>query len=115
MKTHSFFLKTAELMYNIKKLCMFCETRPEVRGFGFCSMACSDSAFKEDFVAYASGDDINDAKCVGTKSSPVGSPRQRSFCARMCGHKKKNTKNKAKKNPDSCINQSLRRWKCRCG
>ena len=54
-------------------------------------------------------------KCIGTKSSPVGSPRQRAFCKRMCGHKKKNTKNKAKKNKDSCINKALRRWKCRCG
>jgi DNA-binding ferritin-like protein len=53
-------------------------------------------------------------KCKGTKSSPVGSPRQRAFCGRMCGHRKKNTKNKGKKDPDSCINQALRRWKCRC-
>jgi hypothetical protein len=53
-------------------------------------------------------------KCEGTESSPVGSPRQRAFCGRMCGHRKRNTKNDAKKNPDSCINQSLRRWKCRC-
>lgn len=53
-------------------------------------------------------------KCKGNKKAPVGSPRQKSFCDRMCGHKKKNTKSKTKKNPDSCINQSLRRWKCRC-
>ena len=52
--------------------------------------------------------------CEGTESSPVGSPRQKSFCDRMCGHKKKNTKGKTKKDPDSCINQALRRWKCRC-
>lgn len=53
-------------------------------------------------------------KCKGTESSPVGSPRQRAFCGRMCGSRKKNTKSKGKKDPDSCINQSLRRWKCRC-
>jgi DNA-binding ferritin-like protein len=53
-------------------------------------------------------------KCKGTESSPVGSPRQRAFCGRMCGHRKKNTKSKGKKDPDSCINQALRRWKCRC-
>lgn len=53
-------------------------------------------------------------KCKGTKSAPVGSPKQRSFCARHCGHKKKNTGTKTKKDPDSCINQGLRRWKCRC-
>jgi DNA-binding ferritin-like protein len=53
-------------------------------------------------------------KCKGTEFSPVGSPRQRAFCGRMCGHRKKNTKGKGKKDPDSCINQALRRWKCRC-
>jgi DNA-binding ferritin-like protein len=53
-------------------------------------------------------------KCKGTESSPVGSPRQKSFCGRMCGHKKRNTKSKTKGDPDSCINQALRRWKCRC-
>ena len=93
---------------------MFCFTTSEFPGFGFCSQTCCDKAFEEDLKAFAAGSDLKDAKCIGTKSSPVGSPRQRSFCARMCGHKKKNTKNKAKKDPDSCINQSLRRWKCRC-
>ena len=53
-------------------------------------------------------------KCKGTESSPVGSPRQRAFCGRMCKHRVKNTGSKKKKDPDSCINQSLRRWKCRC-
>jgi hypothetical protein len=54
-------------------------------------------------------------KCKGYKKSPVGSPRQRSFCSRMCGHKKKNTSSKTAEDRDSCINQALRRWKCRCG
>jgi hypothetical protein len=53
-------------------------------------------------------------KCKGTKSAPVGSPRQRSFCRRMCGHLRKNTSKKTQKDPDSCIRQALRRWKCRC-
>lgn len=53
-------------------------------------------------------------KCKGYKKAPVGSPRQRSFCRRMCGMKKHNTGAEAKKDPDSCINQSLRRWRCRC-
>ncbi len=56
----------------------------------------------------------NKPKCKGNKKAPVGSPRQNSFCKRMCSHKKKNTKSKTKKDPDSCINQALRRWKCRC-
>ncbi len=54
------------------------------------------------------------SNCVGTEKAPVGSPRQRSFCKRMCGHRKKNTGSKTAKDRDSCINQSLRRWKCRC-
>lgn len=53
-------------------------------------------------------------KCKGYKKAPVGSPRQRSFCRRMCGHRKKNTGAKTAKDKDSCINQSLRRWRCRC-
>jgi len=58
--------------------------------------------------------DTNAAKCVGTKHSPVGSPRQRAFCARHCGMKKKRTSKEVANDPDSCINKGLRRWKCRC-
>jgi hypothetical protein len=58
--------------------------------------------------------DTNDAKCVGTKHSPVGSPRQRAFCARHCGMKKKRTSKEVADDPESCINKGLRRWKCRC-
>ena len=58
--------------------------------------------------------DTNDAKCKGTKHSPVGSPRQRSFCARHCAMKKQLTSPEVAKDPKSCINQGLRRWKCRC-
>ena len=53
-------------------------------------------------------------KCKGTESSPVGSPRQRSFCKRMCGMRRVNTGAKTAKDKDSCINQALRRWRCRC-
>jgi DNA-binding ferritin-like protein len=66
-----------------------------------------------DFDVSEIGKEASD-KCVGTKKAPVGSPKQKSFCDRMCGHKKKNTKSKTKKDPDSCINKALRRWKCRC-
>ena len=59
--------------------------------------------------------DTNDAKCTGTKHSPVGSPRQRAFCARHCGMKKHRTSPAVAKDPESCINKGLRRWKCRCG
>ena len=57
---------------------------------------------------------IFEKECKGSESAPVGSPRQRSFCKRMCGHRKKNTGSKTAKDSDSCINQSLRRWRCRC-
>jgi len=43
---------------------------------------------------------------------PEGGPRRDSFCARMEGMKKKLTGEKAKKDPDSRINKSLRAWKC---
>lgn len=58
--------------------------------------------------------DTNEAKCTGYKSSPVGSPRQRAFCKRHCGMKKKLTSKKVADDPESCINKGLRRWKCRC-
>jgi hypothetical protein len=41
-----------------------------------------------------------------------GRPRKRSFCARMEGMKKKLTSEKTKRDPDSRINKSLRKWKC---
>ncbi len=38
--------------------------------------------------------------------------RRKSFCARMEGMKAKNTGDKAKKDPNSRINKSLRAWNC---
>jgi hypothetical protein len=38
--------------------------------------------------------------------------RRASFCARMEGMKSKLTGDKAKKDPDSRINKSLRAWNC---
>ena len=38
--------------------------------------------------------------------------RRKSFCARMSGHKKKNTSAKTANDPDSRINKSLRKWNC---
>ena len=38
--------------------------------------------------------------------------RRKSFCARMEGMKSKNTGEKAKKDPNSRINKSLRAWNC---
>jgi len=58
--------------------------------------------------------DVNCAKCSGFKKAPVGSPKQRAFCKRHCGMKKKLTSKETANDPDSCINKGLRRWKCRC-
>ena len=38
--------------------------------------------------------------------------RRKSFCSRMEGMKAKNTGEKAKKDPNSRINKSLRAWAC---
>jgi hypothetical protein len=43
---------------------------------------------------------------------PVGGKRRDSFRARMEGMKKKLTGEKAKKDPNSRINKSLRAWNC---
>jgi len=38
--------------------------------------------------------------------------RKASFCARMEGHKQKNTSAATAKDPNSRINKALRAWKC---
>ena len=48
------------------------------------------------------------------KMSEKTKARRKSFCARMCGHKKKNTSSKTANDPKSKINAALRVWKCRC-
>jgi len=47
------------------------------------------------------------------RPQPGGGPRKRSFCARMKGMKKKLTGKAKARNPNSRINKSLRKWKCR--
>lgn len=56
-------------------------------------------------------------KAPVTESNPKGerAKRQNSFCSRMCGMKRVNTGGKAKRDPDSRINKSLRKWNCKCG
>lgn len=55
-------------------------------------------------------------KAPVTESNPKGerAKRQNSFCSRMCGMKRVNTGVKAKSDPDSRINKSLRKWNCKC-
>mgnify|MGYP003110350633 CR=1 FL=1 len=51
-----------------------------------------------------------------TESKPTGKrkARKKSFCARMCGMKKKRTGRATANDPNSRVNKSLRKWKCRC-
>ena len=46
------------------------------------------------------------------KKGSKAAKRRKSFCARMSGMKKKLTGAKTKKNPNSRINKSLRKWNC---
>jgi hypothetical protein len=43
---------------------------------------------------------------------PEGGSRKRSFCARMKGHKRKNTSAKTARDPKSRINLALKKWRC---
>ena len=45
---------------------------------------------------------------------PEGGSRKKSFCARMCGMKKKKTGTEGQRDPNSRINKALRKWRCRC-
>ena len=56
-------------------------------------------------------------KAPVTKKNPKGKAKARrdSFCARMCGMKKRLTGAKAKNDPNSRINLALKKWRCRCG
>jgi len=51
-----------------------------------------------------------------TESNPSGkrAGRRKSFCARMCGMKKRRTGAKTAGDRNSRINKSLRKWNCRC-
>ena len=49
------------------------------------------------------------------KLSKKTQKRRKSFCARMCGMKKRRTSSKTARDPKSKINAALRVWGCRCG
>jgi|TARA_R100001129_G_scaffold15607_3_gene10256 hypothetical protein len=53
-------------------------------------------------------------KAPVTEKNPTGKrkSRKKSFCARMKGMKKKLTGAKKKRDPNSRINKSLRKWRC---
>jgi len=49
------------------------------------------------------------------KLSKKTQKRRKSFCARMCGMKRRRTSSKTARDPKSKINAALRVWGCRCG
>tara|TARA_R100000234_G_C4979733_1_gene170207 strand:- start:179 stop:442 length:264 start_codon:yes stop_codon:yes gene_type:complete len=53
-------------------------------------------------------------KAPVTQKNPKGKAKSRkaSFCARMKGMKKKLTGSKKRRDPNSRINKSLRKWRC---
>ena len=55
-------------------------------------------------------------KAPVTKKNPTGKAksRRKSFCARMCGMKKRLTSAKTANDPNSRVNKALRKWNCRC-
>jgi hypothetical protein len=65
-------------------------------------------------AAYRKANPGSKLQTAVTESSPSGkrAARRKSFCARMTGMKKLASA-ETKRDPDSRINQSLRRWKCR--
>ena len=48
------------------------------------------------------------------KKGSKASKRRSSFCARMCGMKRRLTGAKTANDPDSRINKALRKWNCNC-
>jgi len=68
--------------------------------------------------AYRKANPGSKLKTAVTESNPSSSSRskrRKAFCSRMCGMKKKRTSRKQQNNRNSRINQSLKRWRCRCG
>lgn len=55
-------------------------------------------------------------KAPVTQKNPKGKAKKRrsSFCARMCGMKKRLTSAKTARDPNSRINKALRKWRCKC-
>ena len=56
-------------------------------------------------------------KAPVTQKNPKGKAksRRKSFCARMCGMKRRLTGAKTANDRNSRINKALRKWNCNCG
>ena len=60
------------------------------------------------------GSKLKTAVTGDVKKGSKSAKRRKSFCARMCGMKRRRTSAKTARDRNSRINQSLRRWRCRC-
>ena len=69
---------------------------------------------KKGVRAYRKANPGSKLQTAVTEKKPKGkrAARRKSFCARMKGMKKRNTSSKTANDPNSRINQSLRRWRC---
>ena len=73
---------------------------------------------KKGVAAYRRANPGSKLQTAVTESNPKSKKRKsrrKSFCSRMCGMKRKRTSRKTANNRNSRINQSLRRWRCKCG
>ena len=71
---------------------------------------------RKGIASYRAANPGSKLKMAVTEKNPTGknASRRKSFCARMCGMKKRLTSAKTANDPNSRINKALRKWRCRC-
>ena len=71
---------------------------------------------RKGIASYRAANPGSKLKMAVTEKNPKVSraSRRKSFCARMCGMKKRLTSAKTANDPNSRINKALRKWRCRC-
>ena len=100
--------------------CLICEEQKPYRGFkkgkNHPEGGLSRAEAKRQGI-HAGIETKDEAKRKGGfgKLSKKTQSRRKSFCARMCGMKKRRTSSKTANDPKSKINAALRVWGCRCG
>ena len=72
---------------------------------------------RKGIASYRKANPGSKLKMAVTQKNPKGKAkaRRKSFCARMCGMKKRLTGAKTKNDPNSRINKALRKCRCKCG
>lgn len=71
---------------------------------------------RKGIASYRAANPGSKLKMAVTEKNPKGksASRRKSFCARMCGMKKRLTSAKTANDPNSRINKALRKWRCKC-